>query len=87
MDVDVDVGVDIDLTHFDLSRVFCGNLLKDGRNHLAGATPLGPKIHQHGQIAGEYLRIEVVVGHVQNVSAHRCSVVRQGFSRGMGLGS
>ena len=81
----VRVGVDVDLTDFDLARVFCGNLLEDGGNHLAGATPLSPKIHQHGQVAGEHLRVEVVVGHVQNVSAHRYSVVRQDFSRGLGL--
>ncbi len=42
------VLVDVQFGHFDLVAVLGGDLVQDGRDHLAGAAPFGPEIQQHG---------------------------------------
>ena len=44
---DARVGVDVELGHGEPPRVLLRHVLEDRRDHLAGAAPLGPVVHQH----------------------------------------
>jgi hypothetical protein len=60
---DFRVLIDVQLDDLDLSSEFGGDFLERGRNHAAGAAPLGPEIH-HDRLGGvENLRLECVVGN------------------------
>lgn len=64
------VGVNIDFANFDFASVFIGDFNEYRGNHLAGATPLGPEVDQHGQIRSQYFSFKTCISHVNDIVAH-----------------
>ena len=57
-------ALDINFGYFEPILVLDGNLLEDWGDCLAGATPLGPEIHQHRPAGLQYLCFKRVIGDV-----------------------
>jgi hypothetical protein len=43
------------------ARILRGQLIEDGRHHVAGAAPGCPAVHHHGAGTGEHLLIECAI--------------------------
>ncbi len=54
--------VHIEFANLGLSLQIRGNLVEHGAYHFAGAAPVGPKIHEDGQIGIDDFGLEVRVG-------------------------
>src|SRR5690606_11748990 len=55
------VFVDVELGDRQAAGVFGGDLFEDRRDHLAGATPGGPVVDQHGLAGLDHIGIEAGV--------------------------
>ena len=60
------IVVDIELGDADLVFVLIGDLIEDGRDHLARTAPFGPEIEQYGLFVLEHVFIESRVACVND---------------------
>jgi hypothetical protein len=51
----------VEFCNLNHARVFQGELIEDGRYHVAGTAPGCPAVHHHGVGAGEHLLIECTI--------------------------
>src|SRR4029453_12570196 len=61
---DLRVLVDVQLGHPQGLALLLADLLDHRRDHVAGHTPLGPEVHQHGLIRLQHAFIEILVRHI-----------------------
>ena len=54
----------------ELAGVFLGDIVEDGGDHLAGAAPFGPVVHQNRLRRLQHFGFEGVIGDVMDVLAH-----------------
>ena len=88
---DLLVGIDIHLGQLEAASVFDLQLLQRGHQRLAGATPCGPEVHQHGHRhrSGNHLGFKIFNGDINHGSvpvqrarcAPRCRLRRSGVQR------
>src|SRR5690625_328201 len=58
------IFVDVELRDLDLVAECRGNLFESRRDHLAGAAPFGPEVHDHRPLGLENVALEARVGHL-----------------------
>jgi len=66
----LEVVVDVQLPYLDLARLFLGDLFQNRGDHFARATPLGPEIHQHGDVRTFDMLVKGSVAQRHNLLAH-----------------
>src|SRR5688572_3352479 len=71
------VLVDVELRDLEAPLVLGGDLVEGRRDHLAGAAPLGPVVHEDRGLGLEHFVLESVVGDVDDLVGH-------GEGRGVG---
>src|SRR5690606_10791996 len=64
------VLVDVQLADLQLASVVLGNLVELLRDHLAGTTPLGPVVDQHGTLCLDHVLFVTAVADIADVVAH-----------------
>src|SRR3972149_9131023 len=61
------IVVDVEFGDLEPACVFPGDIVEDGRDHLARPAPLGPIVDQHRHARLQYFRLEWFVGSLMNV--------------------
>lgn len=57
----------------DLVAIVRGELVDEGGDHAAGATPGGPEVHQHRHLALQHQLLERLICHCARVLGARCT--------------
>src|SRR5690606_5254525 len=80
--------VDVKLGDGEPVRVFVRGLVEQRRDHLAGAAPFGPEIHEYRLVGFQDVGFETPVRHVNDFAAHRVatSTMVTGMSQGIESG-
>src|SRR5688572_13213585 len=64
------VLVDVELGDLEPPGIFLRHLVEDGGDHLAGAAPFRPVVHEHRRLRLQDLGIKSLVRHVMDVFSH-----------------
>src|SRR6056297_894380 len=62
--------IHIYLGNFNFAFIFTGNFIENRMNHLAGDTPLGPKVHNYGNIRFQYLLFKIICCYINAGHSH-----------------
>src|SRR6056297_1967591 len=62
--------VNIYLGNFYFSLIFTGNFIENRMNHLTGHTPLGPKVHNYGNIRFQNLLFKIICCYINAGHSH-----------------
>lgn len=69
------IVINVEFGDFETTGVFSGDLIENGRNHLAGATPLCPVVNEDRAVGAQDLLFKSAVGNVNDLAAHSDSPV------------
>src|SRR5579872_4994096 len=72
------VLVHVELHHAQLAFIFSRNFLDDRGDHLAWATPRGPKIHQHRRARLQHIGVERLLRHARRLRCHTLAPLLMG---------